>query len=221
MIGYVTGLASEADCLAALVNASRLRIAGIGAGRADRCARELVALGCSRLVSFGLAGGLAADMAPGSVVIAESVVTPDGYAYPAEASFTARLLAALPNAVRRTIAGSDTILATAAEKALLHQRTKGAAVDMESHQIARVAHEAGIGFVAVRAIADPFDAAFPRIALDAVGTDGKPDIARVLAGLARHPRELAGLLRLGGYSRKAHQALRRIAPIIVGGGDRL
>jgi len=221
MIGFVTGLASEADCLAALVDPSRLRIAGIGAGRADRCARELIAGGCDRLVSFGLAGGLAADMAPGSVVIAESVVTPDGHAYPTDANVAARLLAALPNAVRRPLAGSEMILASTAEKARLHQRTKAAAVDMESHQVARVAQQSGVGFIAVRVIADPFDAALPRIALSAVGADGKPDIARVLAGLARQPWELAGLLRLGGYSRKAHQALRRIAPVVVGGGDRL
>ena len=221
MLGFVTGLASEADCLAALVDPSRVRIAGIGAGQAENCARALIAQGCTRLVSFGLSGGLAADLRPGSVVIAETVVAPDGLAYPTEASLAARLLAALPNAVRRPIAGSDTILASAAEKAALHRRTNASAVDMESHQIARAAHQAGIGFIAVRAIADPFDAALPRSALNAVGADGKPDIARVLAGLARNPWELAGLIRLGGQSRKAHEALRGVAPVVVGGGDRL
>jgi hypothetical protein len=73
----------------------------------------------------------------------------------------------------------------------------------------------------VRAIADTFDAALPRSALNAVGADGKPDITRVLAGLARNPWELAGLIRLGGQSRKAHEALRGVAPVVVGGGDRL
>lgn len=221
MLGFVTGLASEADCLAALVAPSRVRIAGIGAGQAENCARALIAQGCTRLASFGLAGGLAADLRPGSVVIAETVVAPDGLAYPTEASLTARLLAVLPNAVRRPIAGSDTILASAAEKAALHRWTKASAVDMESHQIARAAHQAGIGFIAVRAIADTFDAALPRSALNAVGADGKPDITRVLAGLARNPWELAGLIRLGGQSRKAHEALRGVAPVVVGGGDRL
>jgi hypothetical protein len=112
-------------------------------------------------------------------------------------------------------------LASVADKAALFARTRAAAVDMESHQIAKAAHHAAIGFVAVRAIADPFDAALPPIALTAVGADGKPDIARVLAGLARRPWELPGLIRLGGYSRKAHAALSRVAPVVVGSGDRL
>ncbi len=221
MLGFVTGLASEAECLTALVGHANVQIAGIGYGNAERCARALIAIGRSPLVSFGLAGGLSADLKPGAIVIADTVITPDGYAYPTDASLTARLLAALPNAVRRPIAGSDTILATVDDKALLLQRTKASAVDMESHQVARVAHKAGIGFIAIRAIADPFDAALPRIALSAVGSDGKPDIARVLAGLARSPWELPGLIRLGGYSRKAHEALGRVAPVVVGGGDRL
>lgn len=221
MLGFVTGLASEAECLTALVGHANVQIAGMGFGNAERCARALIAIGRSPLVSFGLAGGLAADLKPGAIVIADTVITPDGYAYPTDASLTARLLAALPNAVRRPIAGSDTILATVDDKALLHQRTKASAVDMESHQIARVAHREGVGFIAVRAIADPSDAALPQIALSAVGADGKPDIARVLAGLARCPWELPGLIRLGGYSRKAHEALRGVAPVVVGGSDRL
>jgi adenosylhomocysteine nucleosidase len=221
MIGFVTGLASEASCLAGLVDPARLRVAGIGAGNADRCARALIAQGCRRLVSFGLAGGLAADLGPGSVVIADTIVTPDGYAYPTDASLTARLLAALPNSVRRPIAGSDTILASVVDKDSVRRRTHAAAVDMESHQIARAAHQSGIGFIAVRAIADPYNSALPRTALTAIGADGKPDLARVLTGLARHPWELAGLIRLGGYSRKAHEALRRVAPVVVGSGDRL
>jgi adenosylhomocysteine nucleosidase len=221
MIGFVTGLASEAECLTPLVGHARVQIAGLGPGNAERSARALIAIGCAPLVSFGLAGGLAPDLKPGSVIIADTIVTPDGLAYPTDAKLTARLLTALPNAVRRPIAGSEAILGSIGDKANLHERTRAAAVDMESHQIARAAHHAGIGFIAVRAVADPFDAALPRIALNAVGADGKPDIARVLTALARSPWELAGLIRLGGYSRKAHEALRGVAPVVVGSGDRL
>ena len=88
--------------------------------------RELIATGCTPIISFGLAGGLAQDLKPGSIVIADSIITPDGYAYGTDAALAARLLAALPNAVRRPIAGSETILASAAEKMALQRRTGGA-----------------------------------------------------------------------------------------------
>lgn len=221
MMGFVTGLASEAECLAALVGHANVQVAGIGAGNAERCARALIAIGRGPLVSFGLAGGLSPDLKPGAIVIADTIITPDGYGYVTDAALAARLLAALPNAVRRPIAGSDDIVASATAKADLNRRTRAAAVDMESHQIARIAQRAGIGFIAVRAIADPYDTALPETALTAVGADGKPDIARVIAGLVRRPGDLPALLRLGGYSRKAHEALRRVAPVIVGSGDRL
>lgn len=215
MIGFVTGLASEANCLVGLVDHASVQIAGIGSGNAGRCARALIAIGRGPLVSFGLAGGLAADLKPGSIVVADSVVTPDGYAYPTDAKLTMRLLAALPNAVRRPIAGSDMIAATVEEKSALQQRTRAAAVDMESHQIAKVAHEAGVGFIAVRAIADPYDTALPDAALHAVGSDGKPDIARVIARLALRPWDLPALMKLGRYARSAHEGLRSVAPVVV------
>lgn len=221
MIGFVTGLASEAKCLDAYMANARVRVAGLGAGNAERCTHELIAAGCRPLVSFGLAGGLAPDLVPGSVVIADCVITPDGYAYPTDVSTTARLLAALPNAVRRPIAGSDSVLASPANKAQLHARTRAAAVDMESHQIAKAAHQAGIGFVAIRAVADPYTASLPTTALTAVGGDGKPDIARIIAGLMKRPWDLPSLLRLGRYSRIAHEALGRVAPVIVGNSQRL
>jgi len=215
MIGFITGLASEADCLAALAD-SRVRVAGIGPGNAARCARDLIAMGCTRLISFGIAGGLAADLKPGAIVIADSVITPDNYKYPTDTMMAVRLLAALPNAVRRPIAGSDTMIATPAEKALLAQRTGASAVDMESHQIVRVAHEAHIGFIALRAVCDPQRATLPAAARRAIGSDGRPSIRRVLAQLARDPRELPDLIKLGLYSRAAHESLRGIAPVIAG-----
>jgi hopanoid-associated phosphorylase len=219
MIGFITGLASEAECLAALTDPVNIQIAGIGAGNAERCARALIAIRRAPLVSFGLAGGLAADLKPGSIVVADSVITPDGYAYPTDAKFTARLLAALPNAVRRPIAGSRTIVASVDDKAALHRQTRAAAVDMESHQIAKVAHEAGVGFIVVRAICDPSNAALPDAALHAVGADGRPDIARIIARLALRPWDLPGLLRLGAYSRTGHASLRSVAPVIVRSAD--
>ena len=52
--GFITGLASEADCLAPYFDLTRIRIAAMRPDAAERSARELVAAGCELLVSFGL-----------------------------------------------------------------------------------------------------------------------------------------------------------------------
>jgi adenosylhomocysteine nucleosidase len=220
-VGFITGLVSEADCLAPLVDREHLRIAGIGPGAAERCARELIATGCDLIISFGIAGGLEPVATPGRIVVAHDVIDPDGRFFATDARFNETLLRSLPDAICGRIAGSEHILANAAAKATLRQRTGGIAVDMESHHIARCAADAGIGFAVVRAIVDPHHARIPDAALHAVDETGKPRIGRVIGRLACRPWDVIALLRLGGYSHSAHASLGRVAPIVVGCADRL
>lgn len=220
-IGYITGLVSEAECLAPHVDRSSLRVAGIGPGASERRARDLIAQGCDLLVSFGLAGGLAADAVPGCVIVAEAVIAPDGRTFLPHAALTEALIRSIPGARGVRLAGSDTILAAPEAKIPLQRRTGGGAVDMETHHIARCAEAAGIAFVAVRAIADPHDARLPDAALHAIDQTGMPNIGRVIGRLARRPWDVIALLKLAGYSRAAHESLRRVAPIVVDGANRL
>ncbi|MEK9679603.1 MAG: hypothetical protein VW169_14620, partial [Rhodospirillaceae bacterium] len=55
-----------------------ISVAGIGAEAADRAARDLIAAGCERLISFGLAGALSPGLKAGDVVLADRVVDPVG-----------------------------------------------------------------------------------------------------------------------------------------------
>ena len=219
--GYITGLVSEGDCLLPLIDRSNLRVAGIGPGAAERCARDLIAQGCDLLVSFGLAGGLAPGAVSGGVAVAEAVVAPDGQTFLPHPEFTEALIRSIQGARSIRLAGCETILATPDAKNALQRRTSAAAVDMETHHIARCAEESGISFVAVRAIADPPDARLPDAALHAVDETGIPDIKRVIGQLARRPWDLIALLKLAAYSRAAHQSLRRVAPVVVGCANRL
>lgn len=219
--GFITGLVSEADCLIPFIDPSNLRAAGIGPAAAERCARELIAQGCELLVSFGLAGGVAAGVIPGSIIIVETVVAPDGQTFVAHKELTDALIRSIPGARGVRLAGSSTIVASPSDKALLQQRTGASAVDMETHHIARCARDAGLDFVAVRAIADPHEAKLPDAALHAVDETGVPDIKRVIGQLARRPWDLFALLRLASYARTAHASLRRVAPVVVGAANRL
>ncbi len=85
---------------------------------------------------------------------------------------------------------------------------------MESHAVAETAAHAGLPFVVIRAVADPFDQTLPRAASNAVGSDGEVRLRAVARALLEQPGELAALLRLAGQSGRALAALRRVALLV-------
>ena len=171
-------------------------------------------------MSFGIAGGLDPALSPGRVIVATAVIDGQGGQLDCHGAWRDELTAALaslsPLAAR--LAGRDGAIVTVAEKALLHAPHGAAAVDMESHAVARVAARAGLPFAAVRAIADPADRALPGAALAGFGEHGELRLAPVIGELLRHPAQLPALLGVARDSRKAMAALRRCAGLLFGGG---
>ena len=113
-----------------------------------------------------------------------------------------------------TIVGSDTIVASVAEKQALYAATGALAVDMESHIAARVAERHGLPFAIVRAISDTADHALPPAALVGMRPDGGMALGAVLASLARDPRQLTALIRTGRDAGRAFAALRRVRDVL-------
>ncbi len=172
-----------------------------GGGDAARLERELEALlhaGPALVFSSGIAGGLDPSLACGAVVI-------DG-----DATVVKRLGAALPGAVRATIAGQDAIIAGLAGKAALRQATGAVAVDMETHIAARVARRHSAPFVAIRVISDTADEVLPPAALVGMRPDGGVALGAVLASLARNPAQLPALIRTGRHAALALRTLRDV-----------
>ncbi len=60
----------------------------------------------------------------------------------------------------------------------------------------------------IRAVADPVHRALPEAARGVVSADGRTDVKAVMRSLAREPRQLVGLMRLGLDARRAQSALR-------------
>ncbi|MSO92596.1 MAG: hypothetical protein EXQ86_04250 [Rhodospirillales bacterium] len=212
-LGIITGLASEAACLEAIPAAERppLRCAGANAIRAREASRSLLDDGCTALMSFGLAGGLVPRYAPGTLIVADAVVGADGRRYETDGEWCTRLWAALKedmNAKLATLAGSDQALRSSAAKEALGRSTGAAAVDMESHGVAEVALERSVPFVAVRAVADPFDRRIPGWIAGSVAADGEVRYLAVILGLMLRPWELPNLIALAGDSERALAALR-------------
>lgn len=217
-LGIVTGLLSEARCLNRIPLAQRppVRCAGADAGRAKEAAGELISAGCEGLMSFGLAAGLSPGLSPGTVVLASSVGAPGAKRYPTSNSWRTRLGQALIGAVDiRTgdIAGSGRLLTSAADKQILRAATGASAADMESLAVAEAAAQAGIPFMAVRAVADCHDRDVPPWVMDGVNPDGGIRHWAMAWQLATQPGDLPAVAKLARDNWRALSALRRVASL--------
>lgn len=207
-VGIVCGLASEAAAL----GLPGVAVSGARPEMAEAHARRLAAEGAQALLSVGLAGALAPGLAPGDLLVPARVVTAEGRGFEADAALAAALGLALDG---RTLLGSDTLVASPADKAALHAATGAVAVDMESHAVARAAAAACVRFLALRVIADPAGAAIPPAARASVRSDGSVDIAGTLLRLLARPQDLPALVALGRASAAAHARLRQLAPALA------
>jgi adenosylhomocysteine nucleosidase len=165
-------------------------------------AHTLIQTGATTLMSFGIAGGLSSKLRPGSLVVADEVIT-DFDRYPAIAS-----CAPVIQAHVGPIYGSWTIVTTAAEKQALRKRTGALAVDMESGPVARVAMEAGVPFIALRAVADPVTHGLPPAALLPLDEQGRPNLPAVFWSILTNPLQIPALIGTGNQTKTALGRLR-------------
>lgn len=205
-VGLICGLKSEARALAPLP--WPVLIAGGCVHRAEALAREAVAKGAERLVSIGLAGGLAPDLAAGTVIDALAVVTDTD-------SYAAHTLPAL-NGHRGAVFGAQTAVLSVADKRALHQRTGAVAVDMESLGVARAARDLGVPLSVLRVIADPAHRSVPAYAAQCLRPDGSVSPGPVLRALLARPGRLGEVLALRAQSSTAHAQLARLAKTLAG-----
>jgi adenosylhomocysteine nucleosidase len=208
--GAVTGLAAEAR----IAREAGL-IAAAGAGTPDgteHAIRSLIEQGVPGLVSFGIAGGLAPNLASGTLIAPAAVRGLDDEAHWVNVEWHARLTRAAHAAgislVVGGMLGAEKIAASAAEKMRLHEATHAIAVDLESHRVARAAERARLPFLVFRVIADPSNRNLPPAALVPLTRSGHPS-PRVLGSIVARPGQLSALMALARETRSALEALRR------------
>jgi hypothetical protein len=98
-------------------------------------------------------------------------------------------------------------VAQAAQKEVLYRTTGAAAVDMESHVVARVAGRHRLPFAVARVVSDPARRSLPPAARVGTRTDGRIDFAAVLGSLLAQPWQLPALVRTGLEAERAFRAL--------------
>lgn len=209
----VVGLRREAAVLRGL---DVMTLAGGGAP--DRLARDLAdrARGAAGLISFGMGGALAPDLALGDWVIGSGVDGPGLDDWVCDPAWIAALAARLPAARIGPVHADGRLIADPAEKAKLNRASGSLIADMESHVVARVAAEAGLPFAVLRCVSDEAGAALPPAIAVAMKPGGGLALGAVLGSIARRPGQLPHLLRTVAGFNRAYAALgegaRRAGP---------
>jgi hopanoid-associated phosphorylase len=205
-IVLVTGMRFEARLVAALGIET---LYGLRAQALEYALQQRLMRPCAALISFGVAGGLARTLAPGTILLASKVH--DGKAMIAtDSAWLHALRRALPEALCGALLGVDQPLSSVAEKSACFAASAALAVDMESHIVARLAQAKGLPLAVCRVVLDPAQRSVPTAALAAMGADGRIDLPALLHALFMRPNQLPALLRLGYDAYRAKQALQRV-----------
>jgi hopanoid-associated phosphorylase len=222
-LGAIVGLPIEATilrlrCRSTFTAPDWVAVARADAARAEFLSDGLVARGANALLSFGIAGGTDPALRPGAIVVATEIVFPDGRRAPADASWRRAVLAQARglNLYEAPIGGSDRMVVSLAEKRRWRSKAGVAAVDMESHGMARTALRHAVPLLAIRAIADPADRALPPAATAGLAADGTVRPLGVLSALFAEPRQIPQLLGLSANVLAALTALWRVAVAVSG-----
>lgn len=202
-----TGLAAEAR-IATRTEGVKAVAAGGDATHLASLLERLVADGARGIISFGIAGGLRADLKSGTCVVGTSVIC-DGRSYSADATWTTRIAGCLPDVQLGAVAGCQTVVADPAAKKILFDETGAIAADMESQVVARIAADRQLPFAILRVIADPAHQRLPTAAIHGLKPDGSPDVIAVMKSLGAEPGQLPDLIRVAIDARRAMTGLFR------------
>jgi adenosylhomocysteine nucleosidase len=201
----VVGLAFEARIAAG----PGVKVICSGDGRNLATAlQRAIATGYSGLISFGVAGGLAPQLRPGTCVVGSAVIAGD-VRLPTDSTWSQRLLETMPGAVHGALIGVSQPIKTAQAKRAVHLETGAIAVDTESHVVARAAADHKLPMAVIRVIIDSAGHTLPEAAVGAVRPDGTTDFLALLRGVVRRPHEIAPLLRIAVHAQVARATLRR------------
>lgn len=180
----------------------RIVITGIGARKAERAVRKVLAeYSPTRVFTCGFAGALNPELRIADVVFGcEST----------DADWAARLhsLGAMP----AKLFCAETVAITVADKSALRARTGADAVEMESQIISGVCREHGIECVTLRVISDSARENLPLDFNALMTPEQNLDSARLAWAVLKSPQKIPALMRLG---QNCALAATRLANVLI------
>ena len=225
MIGVIAALPLEACSLVGRklapgerveLHTGWIQLCGIGNEKALNAAQSLLDAGATALLSWGIAGGLDPALSVGTLVLPRNVISADQNVFPVNGAWRSRLQDRVAGHVATSsgfLLESHSVITHLSQKQALAKRIGAAAVDMESAAVAKVAHQAGVPFMAIRVIADHATTTVPSSALSAVDDYGRLQILTLVKSLLAHPAELPALINLGSAFRTAQKTLSTVAKL--------
>ena len=190
---------------------------GDGAPCAAAALRELLAaVEVDRLLLMGIAGGLSPELAIGDLVVAREVRDEEGAVPAPDSGWRERVLPELPHGLLVT---SQQIAVTADAKQRLwqaHGAVTPATVDLETASWGRVADEAGVAYLAVRAVSDTASEELPIDFERFRGADGRVRRGRLVFHAVLRPVLIPRLLELGRRTRSCGERLADFVERVVG-----
>lgn len=192
----------------------RVALAGMGAGRARTAGEDLLARGATALMSWGVAAALDRDLAPGNLLVPGVILDADLNTYPVHAGWHGSLCRHLKdNFVIHVdpLVESETVLATRAQKRALMLHSSAIAADMESAALAALARDAGVPFVAIRAVSDTAVARVPHWLGGVIDNGGRLCVTGAIRQILLRPLDWAAVSRLALGFRAARATLTDVA----------
>ena len=226
MLGIIAGLKIESSILAYQgVPRKAIDCEGMGPERAAHAACNQIAAGARLLISFGIAGGVTGNLAPGTLILPYHVLEKSGIIYDTDAIRRSLLYSRMADQqitiAEDSLLGVDSVIATSEKKTQLASAYNVAAIDMESHVVACEARKVNLPFLVVRAIADDIKIRFPPALINSFSETGQIYPMRLLRGLAKAPSQTPSMLRLGYATLCALNTLRLAARVLASSSSEL
>ncbi len=198
-----------------------ITLSGAGPNNASIASQLLVQQGAERLISWGCAAALDADLKPGDLILPAILQTEEKKQLSISSPWLQFVIEQLSELkpLTGTLIESGHIVATSSEKKGLNNDSGSIALDMESVAIAKTAKKHKLPILVIRCIADPVQMNLPQAVNHALNKQGDVVLVKLLWFLLLHPSELPGLIKLGLHFNSAKNKLKLVAQhldIIVG-----
>jgi adenosylhomocysteine nucleosidase len=192
-------------------------LSGIGKGKSVQAAEKLVNKGANCLLSWGTAAALSPDIAPGSIVIPEKIITENEGIIYTNKQLRNAFIDQLPyhdHIQNASLCETSKLLWSKEQKSTLFKSTSAEIADMESGAVALVAKKHHIPFIAIRSVSDSSEMTIP----DSVHANlegGTAHISRIVIQAIFTPKDWLPMLKLSYNFSKAQKALRRMAKVLL------
>lgn len=180
----------------------QVALSGCGPHRARVAAQDLCRYGKPDLViNAGVSGGLWHEACCGDVALASSVETPGQKRLPCPVALRLKV----PSYPMLTL---PTVVVTRAEKEEVRQAYPECwGIDMESYSLAQVAEEAGLPWLVLRAISDPWNQDLPMDFNQTLDNLGQPSVSAILSRLWSSPQKIRPMIRFASEVFRARDKL--------------